>query len=252
MPRAWSTRWRCSQRKTNMNKPGTLYGIGVGPGDPELITLKAKRALERMKIIFAPVAGKGKESIAWSIARTYVAVDARVEHLYFPMTHDRAERERAWEDSARSVARVLETGTDAAFITLGDPMTYSTYGYLLKTMKGLYPLMPMITIPGIPAYLAGAASASLPLAQGHEILAIVPGSASAERIRECLASSDTIVFLKHNNASRTIHELLREMDLQERAIYVRRLGFPDEQVTADQARGLSGSEDYLSLIIVKK
>ncbi len=245
-------RWHCLQRKANMNKPGTLYGIGVGPGDPELITLKAKQVLERMNIIFAPVAGKGKESIAWGIARTYVGADARVEHLFFPMTHDRAERERAWEDSARSVARVLETGTDAAFITLGDPMTYSTYGYLLKTMQQLYPLMSPITIPGIPAYLAGAASANLPLAQGHEILAVVPGSASAKHIRACLTSSDTIVFLKHSNAGRKISELLQEMDLQQRAIYVRRLGFPDEQVTADQARGLSGSEDYLSLIIVKK
>lgn len=235
-----------------MNKPGTLYGIGVGPGDPELITLKAKQVLERIKIIFAPVAGKDKESIAWSIARAYVAVDARVEHLYFPMTHDRAEREKAWEENAKSVARVLETGTDAAFITLGDPLTYSTYGYLLKTMKGLYPLMSMITIPGIPAYLAGAASVNLPLAQGQEIFALIPGSASAERIRECLTSSDTIVFLKNNNATKTIHELLREMDLQDHAIYVRRLGFPDEQVTEKLASRLSGSEDYLSLIIVKK
>jgi precorrin-2/cobalt-factor-2 C20-methyltransferase len=235
-----------------MSKPGTLYGIGVGPGDPELITLKAKRALERMKIIFAPVAAKGRESIACSIARPYIAGDARVEKLFFPMTHDRAERARAWEDSARSIARELETGTDAAFITLGDPMTYSTYGYLLKTMERLFPLINTITIPGIPAYLAGAASANLPLAQGHEIFALVPGSASAERIRECLASSDTIVFLKHNRISQTIGDLLQEMGLQERAVYVRRLGFPNEQVTADHARGLSGSEDYLSLIIVKK
>jgi precorrin-2/cobalt-factor-2 C20-methyltransferase len=168
------------------------------------------------------------------------------------MTHDRAERERAWEDNARIVARELETGNDAAFITLGDPMTYSTYGYLLKTMERLFPLINMITIPGIPAYLAGAASANLPLAQGHEILALVPGSASAERIRECLTSSDTIVFLKHNRISQTIGDLLQEMGLQERAVYVRRLGFPNEQVTADQARGLSGGEEYLSLIIVKK
>jgi precorrin-2/cobalt-factor-2 C20-methyltransferase len=235
-----------------MHNPGTLYGIGVGPGDPELITLKAKQVLEGMKIIFAPVAGKGKESIACSIARPYIAADARVEKLFFPMTHDRAERERAWEDSVRSIVRVLETGTDAAFITLGDPMTYSTYGYLLKTIEQLYPRIQKITIPGIPSYLAGAASANLPLAQGHEILSIIPGSASGERIKECLASSDTIVFLKHNSASRTIRELLQEMGLQERATYVRRLGFPDELVTADQGRGLSGGEEYLSLIIVKK
>ena len=235
-----------------MHNHGTLYGIGVGPGDPELITLKAKQLLERMKIIFAPVAGKDKGSIAWSIARPHVLSDARVENLFFPMTHDRAEREKAWEDNARNIARVLETGIDAAFITLGDPMTYSTYGYLLKTMEQLYPRIQTITIPGIPAYLAGAASANLPLVQGREILAIVPGAASEEKIRECLASSDTIVFLKHRNASRTIQKLLREVDLQERAMYVRRLGFSDELITADQARELPEEDDYLTLIIVKK
>lgn len=235
-----------------MNSHGILYGIGVGPGDPELITLKAKQVLERMTHVFAPVAGTDKESIALSIARSYILSDARVEKLFFPMTHDPAERERAWEDHVRRVVRVLETGTDAAFITLGDPMTYSTYGYLLRKMEQFNPRIRKVTIPGIPAYLAGAASANLPLAQGHEILAIVPGSASGERIKHCLASSDTIVFLKHNSATRTIQELLQEMDLQKCAIYVRRLGFPDELVTADEVRGLSGREDYLSLIIVKK
>jgi len=224
----------------------------VGPGDPELITLKAKGVLERMKFVFAPVAGENRGSIAYSIARSYIPNDARIENLFFPMNHDRSERERAWEESARNIARVLETGEDAAFITLGDPMTYSTYGYLLKKMEALFPLIPKVTIPGIPAYLAGAASANLPLAQGHEILSIVPGSASGERIRECLISSDAIVFLKHNSATGTIQELLREMDLQDRAMYVRRLGLPDELVTPDKGRGLSGREDYLSLIIVKK
>ena len=217
-----------------------------------MITLKAKGVLERMKFVFAPVAGKNRGSIAYSIARSYIPTDARIENLFFPMNHDRAERERAWEENARNIVRVLETCEDAAFITLGDPMTYSTYGYLLKKMEALYPLIQKITIPGIPAYLAGAASANLPLAQGHEILSIVPGSASGARIRKCLTSSDAIVFLKHSSATGTIQELLREMDLQDRAMYIRRLGLPDELVTPDKEQGLSGREDYLSLIIVKK
>lgn len=235
-----------------MNSCGTFYGIGVGPGDPELITLKAKQALERMRFVFAPIAGKDKVSIACSIARPYIPVDARLENLFFPMTPDKAACEKAWEDHVRNIAGVLKEGADAAFITLGDPMTYSTYGYLLKKMELLYPSVRKVTIPGIPSYLAGAASANLPLVQGGEILSIIPGSASGECMRACLRSSDTIVFLKHNHAGRAIQELLQEMDLQDRAIYIRRLGFPDELVTPDQARGLSGREEYLSLIIVKK
>jgi len=235
-----------------MNNYGTFYGIGVGPGEPELITLKAKNVLQRVSVVFAPVAGEGRASIACSIAGSYISPAARVEHLLFPMTPDREVCERAWEDHVRKIVRVLEQGTDAAFITLGDPMTYSTYGYLLKKMETLYPAVRTITIPGIPSYLAGAASANLPLAQRSEIVSLVPGSASRERIKELLGSSDTIVFLKHTSAAGEIRELLQEMGLQDRAVYLRRLGFPDELITVDQAQGLPDREEYLSLIIVKK
>ena len=235
-----------------MNKYGTLYGIGVGPGDPELITVKGKKVLESISCVFTPVAGQDKTSIAYSIAKRYVSPAARVERLFFPMTPDRMVCEKAWEDHAGKIARVLEQGTDAAFITLGDPMTYSTYGYLLKKMEMLYPAVRSVTIPGIPSYLAGAASANLSLAEGSEILAIIPGATPEARIREFLGSSDTVVFLKHNSNTQSIRVLLQEMGLQDRATYVRRLGFPDEMITKDDDQDLPDRGDYLSLIIVKK
>ena len=235
-----------------MTDYGTFYGIGVGPGDPELITVKARNVLERISHVFTPVAGEEKTSIAYSIASRYIAPDSTVERLFFPMTADRTTCEKAWEEHARTIARVLAKGRDAAFITLGDPMTYSTYGYLLKTMGALYPAIRSVTIPGIPSYLAGAASANLPLAEGSEILVIIPGATPEARIREFLTLSDTVVFLKHNSNTQAIRELLQEMGLQDRATYVRRLGFPDEMITRGEDQNLPDRGDYLSLIIVKK
>lgn len=235
-----------------MTDYGTLYGIGVGPGDPELITVKARNVLERMSHVFTPVAGQDKTSIAYTIASRYISPEARIERLFFPMTSDRMVCEKAWGENAGSIARVLETGSDAAFITLGDPMTYSTYGYLLKTMGTLYPAVRSVTIPGIPSYLAGAASANLPLVEGGEILAVIPGTVPERRMREMLGSSDTIVFLKHNSNTQAIRALLEERGLQNCTTYVTRLGFPDEVIATDQTRDLPGQGEYLSLIIVKK
>jgi precorrin-2/cobalt-factor-2 C20-methyltransferase len=240
------------QWKTTMNEQGTFYGIGVGPGDPELITVKAKNVLERMRSIFTPVAGQDRESIAYSIARRYISPDARIERLIFPMTADRTVCESAWEENARTIARVLEKGADAAFITLGDPMTYSTYGYLLKKMETLYPAIRSVTIPGIPSYLAGAASANITLTEGMDIMTIIPGAVPEARIRAFLGSSDTVVLLKHNSNTLAIRALLQEMGLQDRATYVRRLGFPGETITKDGEQDLADRGEYLSLIIVKK
>ena len=119
-------------------KTGTLYGIGVGPGDPELITLKAIKVLHRVPHIFAACSTKNSYSLALSIVRCHLN-GAGIEHLPFPMSKDPQVLASAWEQNARRVLEVLATGSDAAFVTLGDPLTYSTFGYLLKTLKGLAP-----------------------------------------------------------------------------------------------------------------
>ena len=119
-------------------KTGTLYGIGVGPGDPELITLKALKVLQAVPHIFASCSTKNTYSLALSIVRCHLN-GAGIEHLPFPMTKDPQVLASAWEQNARRVLEVLATGSDAAFVTLGDPLTYSTFGYLLKTLKRLAP-----------------------------------------------------------------------------------------------------------------
>ncbi len=113
-------------------KPGTLYGIGIGPGDPELITLKGARLISACRNLFVPKARTASESVALAIARPLVGPEARIEELLFPMTADREELAAKWDAAAARVAAVLAAGEDACFLTLGDPLLYSTYIYLLQ------------------------------------------------------------------------------------------------------------------------
>ena len=111
---------------------GILYGIGVGPGDPDFITLKAVRVLSTVDMVFAASAVKNSQSLAAEIAKPHLRASVPIQILPFPMTRNKQAKEAAWQDNARTVIKVLEQGKNVAFITLGDCMTYSTYGYLLK------------------------------------------------------------------------------------------------------------------------
>jgi precorrin-2/cobalt-factor-2 C20-methyltransferase len=230
---------------------GTLYGIGVGPGDPELITLKALKVLRRVPHIFASCSSKNNYSLALNIVRSHLN-GAGLEHLPFPMTRDRQALREAWEANARRVLEVLETGSDAAFVTLGDPLTYSTFGYLLKTLKRLQPDLHIITIPGITSYAAAAALTHIPLTEGEESFYLVSGALGAARLQEVVDKSDNIVLLKTYRYFDEIYHALEEKGLLDRATCISRCGLEGETVVED-LRGLKGRPlPYLSMIIIKK
>lgn len=230
---------------------GTLYGVGVGPGDPELITVKALRILKQVSHIFAAASSKNDFSFAHNIVRPYLG-EAAVEPLPFPMTRDRAKLEAAWLANARRVLAVLEQGRDAAFITIGDPMTYSTYGYLLKTLQALKPDLKVVTIPGITSYNAAAALANIPLTEGEESFYLVSGARGGDRLREAVSACDNIVMLKTYRHFDKIYTTLEELGLLEHATCVSMCGLPGEAVTRDLKNLKDRQMPYLSLIIIKK
>ena len=230
---------------------GTLYGIGVGPGDPELITLKALKVLHRVPYIFAACSTKNAYSLALSIVRCHLN-GAGIEHLPFPMSKDSQVLASAWEENARRVLEVLDTGSDAAFVTLGDPLTYSTFGYLLKTLKRLRPEMHIVTIPGITSYCAAAALTHIPLTEGEESFYLVSGALGAARLKEVVDKSDTIVMLKTYRHFEEIYQALEEMDLLDRSTCISRCGLNGETVV-ENLRDLKGRKlPYLSMVIIKK
>ncbi len=232
-------------------KTGTLYGIGVGPGDPELITLKALKVLERTPHIFASTSSKNTYSLALNIVRSHLN-GACVEHLPFPMTREPEVLQEAWDKNARRVLEVLAAGSDAAFITLGDPLTYSTFGYLLKTIKRFDPTVRVITIPGITSYHAAAALTHTPLSEGEESFFVVSGAMGAAKLREVIDKTDNIVLLKTYRHYDDILATLEEMGLTDRAVCISRCGLDGETVVED-LRALKGRPlPYLSMIIIKK
>jgi len=230
---------------------GILYGIGVGPGDPELVTLKALKVLKLVPHIFASCSTKNNYSLALNIIRSHLN-GAGIEHLPFPMTRDSRALQEAWEANARRVLEVLTAGSDAAFVTLGDPLTYSTFGYLLKTLKRLHPGLKIITIPGITSYAAAAALSHIPLTEGEETFYVVSGALGAARLREVIDKSDNIVMLKTYRHFDAIYQALEELNLLDRTTCISRCGLEGETVVED-LRSLKGrSLPYLSMIIIKK
>jgi len=234
-----------------ITKTGTLYGIGVGPGDPELITLKALRVLQHVRHIFAACSTKNSYSLALSIVRCHLN-GAGIEHLPFPMSKDARVLAEAWEQNARRVLEVLATGSDAAFVTLGDPLTYSTFGYLLKTLKRLNPEVAIVTIPGITSYSAAAALTHIPLTEGEESFYLVSGALGAAQLKEVIDKTDNIVILKTYRYFDEIYRVLEDMDLLDRTTCISRCGLEGETIV-ENLRDLKGRElPYLSMVIIKK
>ncbi len=233
-------------------KRGTLYGIGVGPGDPELLTLKAARLLERIPVIFAASSSANEYSIAFEIIKEYVS-DKRVERLPFPMTRDKEILEREWRSNALKVIEVLDQGKDAGFVTLGDPLTYSTFGYLLKTIRRIVPDVHVETVPGITSYHAAASRLNMVLAEAHETLLIVPGTEGAKTVRKAMESSDNVVILKVYRRFPEILEAVNKADACWQGAMISRCCLDGETIHLDLETLEGGTRpEYLSLMIVKR
>ncbi len=230
---------------------GILYGVGVGPGDPDLLTLKAVNILKTVPKIFAACSSKNDYSIAENIIRKHVS-DRKVEKLPFPMCNDKSILQEAWKDNGERVLASLRNGVDCAFITLGDPLTYSTFSYLYKTIKKVAPELKVISIPGITSFQAAASAANIPLTEGEETLAIVSGAKGGLKLEEVIKTADNVVMLKTYRQFQDIYNTLESLDMLSRATFLCNLGTEEQTIVQDMSSLKSTTTPYLSLIIVKK
>jgi precorrin-2/cobalt-factor-2 C20-methyltransferase len=168
------------------------------------------------------------------------------------MTRDRESLNRAWHENAEIVRKELSQGRNAALITLGDPMTYSTFGYLMRTLKEESPEYSIRVIPGITSYQAAAAAAERVLAEGEESFTVVSGALGPQKLREVVNHTDNVVMLKVYRNYREILEALSDLDLTRHSILVSRCGFDGEQVIASLADLPDEVPPYLSLLLIKK
>ena len=231
---------------------GTLYGIGVGPGDPELVTLKAVKTLGRVAVVFAAASSDNNYSLAVEIAFPHLKEGVPLVHLGFPMTRDKKRLADAWAENGRKVAEALKSGKDAAFITLGDPLTYSTFGYVLETIRETHPDIPVKIIPGITSYQAGAAAAGHILVEGDESLVVSSGVLGAERLKQVIDRADSMVILKVYRNYNEILDALNELDLAERSVLVSRCGLEGEEIVWNLKDRDKTPPHYMSHLIIRK
>jgi len=231
---------------------GTFYGIGVGPGDPELLTLKAAAVLSRCRHVFVPKAKMSADSVALEIAKRHLGKNAEVHELLFPMLTDREELSRHWSEAAAQIVPLLQAGEDACFLTLGDPLLYSTYIYLLRELKQQLPDANIVTVPGITSFCAAAALTQFPIGEGKTPVTIVPTADDLESVRRAVKAGGTLVLMKVGGRLQEILNLLEEAGLIDRAVFVARAGQEGQQIETDlrKLKQTDAKTGYLSIILV--
>ncbi len=231
-------------------KLGILYGIGIGPGDPDLITVKGAAILSRCDHVFVPKSKIAAESLALTIAEKHIKAGAEIHEVFFPMTKDESELRRRWDESAEQIAAVLKTGTDAAFITLGDALLYSTYIYCIRALRRLVPHAEIVTIPGITSFCAAAAAAEFPIGEGKNPVMIIPTADDLEDVRRALGRKGTVILMKVGSRLGSIVEILKEADALEHSVFVSHAGMENQRIETDLASmDTTGEAGYLSIIL---
>jgi precorrin-2/cobalt-factor-2 C20-methyltransferase len=232
---------------------GRLYGVGVGPGDPELMTLKAYNVLSRVPVIFVPLKDKKSRSYARSIVANLIKrPEQKVVGLVFPMLRGKEQLADYWHQATNTIWRYLKNGEDCAFVNVGDPLLYGTFVHILETLQKSHPEIEIEVIPGISSINAAAARAIVPLASNDERIAIISGNGEDKVIRETLKNFDTIVFMKMNTVFDKLLAILEELNLTEKCVYVRRCTTQDEEIIRDISQLKGKKVDYFSLLIVRK
>lgn len=234
-----------------------VYGIGIGPGDPELITIKAAKLLNKVDTIFVPRASDDGKSFAKEIVKAVVTGKKKIIEITFPMTSDKKKLQFSWLAAAKKIAGELGANKTAAFVTIGDPFIYSTYIYLLETMRVNFPGIESETVPGISAFNAAAASAGFPLLKGNEKLAIFPVSKSLKGLTETLEKFDTVVLMKIGSKLENVLSFLKKKKLLDSSVLVSHAGQSNEKIIKNLSSLMVGARcnapllGYLSVIIVR-
>ncbi len=244
---------------------GKLYVIGIGPGDPELMTLKAVRILKEVPCIFVPKGREEGTSLALSIIQKTLSLENKeIVEAYFPMrktvqgtklgvqnSQQWQELDNKWNQTVDAVVNRLDRGVDTAFITIGDPAIYSTFFYLYDRLLELRPSLNIEIVPGISSINAAAARAGLYLGLGNDRIAILPAN-YLDSLQETLEKFDTVVLMKVSKVFDTVRDILARMNLSSAATYVARAGMEDERVCKDIRAVKEEDLNYFSLVIVRK
>ena len=225
---------------------GKFIGVGVGPGDSELLTVKGIKTLKSVPVICAPKSSKDKPSLALSIVQNILNErkdDYVILEPLFPMIEDKRALENYWKGAAQLVIDELDQGKDVSFITLGDPSIYSTFSYIAQIIRDEGYIVEMV--PGITSFTSCAASAGITLSEKDEIVIVVPKV--DQRLEEILEHADTAVIMKTSRHSEMLEDIIKKDSRDKKIISVQNCGMKDEKIF----NGFAKKGKYISTTIVK-
>jgi precorrin-2/cobalt-factor-2 C20-methyltransferase len=236
-----------------------LSCIGCGPGDPELLTIKALDRLRAADVIFGPTSREGKPSIAIGVVEKYVDRKRQiVSTLVFPMKKEKELLVDYWKKNASEIAKSVYSGNNVVYLTVGDPSLYSTWAYVFKELREDFSDIEIEIIPGITSMFSFAAEAKLSLAEGEQTVGIIPACYDIERVKETARTCDTVIFLKDGRYfSEVIYMLPHAGFSNDSMVTIARDVSVDEQIIrTSQLRELQQvpetGDKYFSIMVVKK
>lgn len=235
-----------------------LSCIGCGPGDPELLTIKAVGLIKNAEVVFAPTSKEGKPSIALSIVKKYINSSAKMVNLIFPMLKEKEVLKNYWKENAEKIANEVRAGKRVIYLTVGDPSIYSTWIYIYKELRRNHKDIEIDIVPGITSIFAFAAEAKIALVEGDETLAIVPACYDMDRVRRTSNVCDTVIFLKDGKYFDDVIDMLSDAGFVEDSIVAiaQDVAIEGEIMKMSRLADLRGrrgsTEKYFSIMVAKK
>ena len=225
-----------------------LYVVGAGPGSSDLLPVRAVKILQKSSLVFAAASSTRDYSTCLEIARPWLPENVRHVRLDFPMTADKTKMSLAWQKAAAICLSELSVHESGVFLTLGDPLIYSTFIYLYRTLKEMDPDLGVHIVPGITSFQAAAAICHLPLCEAGEGIRIVSGTCGKTRLEEALNSKDRVIILKVYRNYKEILEALRKSGRLGNAVLASQVEKPEEKIIWN-LEDVSDQPHYMSLII---
>jgi precorrin-2/cobalt-factor-2 C20-methyltransferase len=236
-----------------------LVGIGVGPGDPDLLTVKAVKAIHNADIIMCPASKEDRPSIALSVVSPLIdkSKNQEIVKLIFPMTKDKDILEETWKKNAKIMAEKVLLGKNVVYLTLGDPYLYSTWIYMHKDITENYPEMKISVIPGIVSMFTFASKVGISIAEGAEKVAIIPSCYDLSSVKEIAKNSETMIFLKDGRYFDQVIDVLKESGFPDDSIFAigQDLGTDHEiikKLTLGEVNDNTLTTKYFSILVVKR
>ena len=235
-----------------------LFCVGCGPGDPELLTIRALNLITEADVIFVPTSKLDKPSIALSIVAKYIKETTKIINLVFPMVKDKDSLKDYWKKNTLEISQMVRTGKKTLYLTVGDPSLYSTWIYIHRELKKNHKDIEIEIIPGITSIFAFAAESKISLVEGNEHLSIVPACYDLNKVKNTVKASDTIVFLKDGRYFDNVINMLSETGFSDESqiAIAQDVSTKENILEIKQLKDIKGkkqpSQTYFSIMVVKR